>query len=120
MRQGSRPQWGFSDNTANEQACGSEPSIHLPYPSFLALCLLRAHPRWHGGTLARAHQLCLLTCALWVVHLISKLDLREGWSFSFTIFKSDIELSVYHISCFYISLSVRRFVEWLARLKAIN
>ena len=30
----------------------------------------------------------------------SKLDLCEGGSVSPTIFKSDIELSVYHISCF--------------------
>ena len=38
----------------------------------------------------------------------SKLDLCEGGSFSPpAIFKSDIELSVYHISCYYICLFVR-------------
>ena len=39
---------------------------------------------------------------------ISKLDLCEGGSFSPTIFNSDIELSVFPISCF---ISVCRFVE---------
>ena len=39
--------------------------------------------------------------------LISKLYLCGGGSFSPTIFKSDIKLSVYHISCF----SLRRFIE---------
>ena len=43
-------------------------------------------------------------------NLISKLDLCEGGSFSPMIFKSDIELSVYHISCF---ISVCPFVALL-------
>ena len=33
------------------------------------------------------------------IRSFSKLDLCEGRSFSPTIFKTDIELSVYHISC---------------------
>ena len=44
------------------------------------------------------------------------LDLCEGGSFSPTIFKSDIELSVYHISCFIsvcplVALSKAKFAE---------
>ena len=47
---------------------------------------------------------------------ISKLDLCEGGSFSHTILKSDIELSVYHISCFisvcpFVALSKATFAE---------
>ena len=38
-------------------------------------------------------------------------DLCEGGSFLSTIFQSDIKLSVYHISCFYICFPIRRFVE---------
>ena len=47
---------------------------------------------------------------------VSKLDLCEGGSFSPTIFKNDIEISVYHISCFisvcpFDALSKARFAE---------
>ena len=43
---------------------------------------------------------------------ISKLDLCEGGSFSTAIFNSDIQLSVYSISCFtYICLSVCPFCK---------
>ena len=46
------------------------------------------------------------------LNMTSKLDLCEGGSFSPTIFKSDIKLSVYHISCLIIiCLSVHRFVD---------
>ena len=51
-----------------------------------------------------------------VLCCISKLDLCEGGIFSRTIFKSDIELSVYHISCFIsvcpvVALSKAKFAE---------
>ena len=46
-----------------------------------------------------------------------KLDLCEGGSFSPTIFKSEIELSVYHSSCF---ISVCPFVTLLTAKLAEN
>ena len=53
---------------------------------------------------------------LYLLLIISKLDLCEGGSFSTTILKSDIKLSVYHISCFIsvcpsVALSKAKFAE---------
>ena len=52
---------------------------------------------------------------------LSKLDLCEGGSFSPTIFKSDIEVNVYHISCFifvcpFVALSKANFLPKIRTL----